>query len=302
MSTTNGTSTELDVLHRLTHLRQYTDRGRRAPHKPLLVLMALAKLEAQGTSELDWSSEVRERLGALLDEFGAGRSSPAYPFTRLRSDGVWHLSRDSIANDSLTDLNSGPVSGAFAPDIERALLLSPALRHRVARTLVAQQFPDTLATDILLAVGLEPDEVLHAHAEIAPAVERRRRPGWRESIIEAWDRQCAFCSFDGSLGGAAVGIEAAHVRWFTFEGPDEQDNGLALCALHHRLFDRGVLGLSDPETVIVSTAFSARTDAGRATYDLHGRRLRPRPGTALPHVEHVGWHTAEVFRGPALSA
>jgi putative restriction endonuclease len=291
-----------DVLHRLTHLRQYTESGRRAPHKPLLVLLALAKLESHGTSSLDWSSEVRDRLGALLDEFGTSKSSPAYPFTRLRSDRVWQLSREGIANDNLADLNSAPVAGSFTPDVERALRDSPSLRHRVAHTLITQQFPDTLSTDILLAVGLPPERVLHERAEIPAVLERRRHPGWRDMIIEAWDRQCAFCCFDGSLRGAAVGIDAAHVRWFTFDGPDDRDNGLALCALHHRLFDRGALGLSDPETVIVSTTFSARTQAGRATYDLHGLRLRPRPGTPLPHVDHVTWHTREVFKGPALSA
>jgi hypothetical protein len=34
-----------------------------------------------------------------------------------------------------------------------------------------------------------------------------------------------------------VGIEAAHVRWFAFDRPDALDNGLALCALDHKLFD-----------------------------------------------------------------
>jgi hypothetical protein len=31
--------------------------------------------------------------------------------------------------------------------------------------------------------------------------------------------------------GVGAGIDAAHVRWFTFDGPDELDNGLALCVL-----------------------------------------------------------------------
>ena len=57
-------------------------------------------------------------------------------------------------------------------------------------------------------------------------------PCWR-----AWDRQCAFCGYDGQITGASVAIEAAHVRWFAFNGPDALDDGLALCALHHKLFD-----------------------------------------------------------------
>ncbi len=50
---------------------------------------------------------------------------------------------------------------------------------------------------------------------------------------------------------------------------------------HHRLFDRGMLGLDDDLAVVVSQRFSARTPQGRALYDPHGRRLQPRPGTPL---------------------
>jgi hypothetical protein len=67
-----------------------------------------------------------------------------------------------------------------------------------------------------------------------------------------------------------MGIDAAHVRWFAFDGPDTLDNGLALCVLHHKLFDLGVLGLDPKLRVQVSAALSARTPAGRAVYDLHG--------------------------------
>jgi putative restriction endonuclease len=34
-----------------------------------------------------------------------------------------------------------------------------------------------------------------------------------------------------------VGVEAAHVRWCTFDGSDALDNGVALRRCHHKLFD-----------------------------------------------------------------
>ena len=117
-----------------------------------------------------------------------------------------------------------------------------------------------------------------------------------------WDRQCAFCGFDGQLSGATVGIDAAHVRWFNLDGPDEPDNGLALCVLHHKLFDRGVLGLDLKLCIRVSTTYSARTQAGRAVYDLHGSTLRARPGTAMPAADHLRWHHRWVFKGQPLAA
>ena len=292
------------VVNALTALRQYQGDGRRAPHKPLLVLLALGQLNATGSSALKWSA-VEERLGALLAEFGTatmtGPSAAAYPFTRLRSDGVWQLSRD-VPNDIVGPLNSEPIEGHFSPEIEAELRRSPATLNAVARALVESQFPLTIAPDVLSAVGLDPDVVFSTAATMTVLDARKRDVNWRRQIVAAWDRSCAFCGFDGALGGAPVGIEAAHIRWFNFEGPDELDNGLALCSLHHKLLDRGAIGLRDPGTVIVSSSFSAVGAAGRAVYELHGRELRPRPGTVLPAPEYVMWHHAEVFKGDPLTA
>ena len=294
-----------NVLQRLTALRQYQGDGRRAPHKPLLVLLALGQLSTVGSSLMSWSV-VEDRLGALLAEFGtsstSGASSAAYPFTRLRSDGVWQLTRD-VPNDSVGSLKSELIEGRFPPDIETELLHSPETVNAVARALVESQFPLTIASDVLIAVGLEPDAVFASPAATSESIARRKRDAnWRRAIVAAWDRSCAFCGYDGALAGAPVGIEAAHIRWFNFDGPDEIDNGLALCSLHHKLLDRGAIGLRDPGTVVISQAFSAVGDVGRAVYELHGRELRPRPGTVLPALDYVIWHRQEVFKGDPLAA
>lgn len=42
------------ALERLTSLRQYQHQGKRVPHKPLLVLLALGQLEATGSSAVTW--------------------------------------------------------------------------------------------------------------------------------------------------------------------------------------------------------------------------------------------------------
>jgi putative restriction endonuclease len=292
------------AFEQLTSLRQFQGDGRRAPHKPLLVLLALGQLQATGSSSLPWSV-VEDRLGALLDEFGtsakSGSAMAAYPFTRLRSDLVWQLTRE-VPNDSVGPLNSGPIEGHFTSEIETELLRSPEVFNAVARSLVENQFPLTMAADVLSAVGLDPDSVFATAPTLITVEIRKRDANWRRKIVAAWDRSCAFCGFDGALGGAPVGIEAAHIRWFNFDGPDDLDNGLALCSLHHKLLDRGALGLRDPGTVEVSKSFSAVGEVGRAVYDLHGKELKARPGTALPAEAHVLWHRREVFKEEPLSA
>lgn len=179
--------------------------------------------------------------------------------------------------------------------------------YATVRALVEAEFPPTITGDVLTAVGLDPDEIYGHPAAMSDRVAtaeviRRRSGGWPAQILEAWDRQCAFCGYDGQLGTGSVGLEAAHVRWFNFDGPDALDNGLALCSLHHKLFDRGALGLTDAHQIRVSSSFTARTDAGRRIYDLADQPLRPRPGTPLPASEHLQWHPTQVFKGSQLAA
>ena len=301
----SATMRQVDVLERMSQLRQYQQDGKRAPHKPLLVLLALGNLVSNGSSRVPWS-QAEQRLADLINDFGppsrtARPQSAAYPFTRLRSDDVWVLDHD-VPMDAVRPLHEMQVTGRLAENVEAALSDDSALLVAVARALVERQFPPSLAPDVLTAAGLDPEVVLGG-ADARDLKQRRLRSSrWVAEILEAWDRRCAFCGYDGQLGSALVGIEAAHVRWFNLGGPDEVDNGMALCSLHHKLFDRGVLGLTADHAVKVSTAYSARADAGRLIYDLHGVALDPRPGTNPPAGEHIDWHDRQVFKEQALTS
>lgn len=292
------------AIQRLLSVRQYRGNGSRAPHKPLLILLALGRLSQQGTSQITWSEAERD-LASLLNQFGRpsetkGASAVAYPFTRLRSDGFWTLSRD-VPNDSVRALRQEPITGGLTPDLEAQLASSPEVLFDAAVRVAMQQFPVSMLGDVLQAVGLDGDPGVLRPMTIENVAVRKRRSSWRGEILQAWDNACAFCGYDGMAGVGPVGLEAAHVRWFNFGGPDDADNGLALCSLHHKLLDRGVLGFSEQDKVVVSEKFTARNEAGRKVYDLHGRTLRPRPGTALPNADHVAWHSEEVFLRPAIA-
>lgn len=293
-----------EVLAALSSLRQHQRQGQRSPHKPLLVLFALGRLAATDSSAVEWPAAA-PKLADLIRDYGPPSSAApaqraAYPFTRLRSDGIWTLDHD-VPMDRVQPLAAGEVVGRLTPDLEDALR-DPEIAAAAARHLIDAEFPPTIAPDVLMAVGLDPDTVLSATGPGTP-LPRRRRRSWSVAVLTAWNRQCAFCGFDGQLGAATVGVEAAHVRWFTFDGPDEPDNGLALCSLHHKLFDHGALGLTLDEglRVIVSANFTSRTPTGQSVYELRHRRLRPRPGTAPPAAAHIAWHTRQVFKGPALT-
>jgi putative restriction endonuclease len=106
------------------------------------------------------------------------------------------------------------------------------------------------------------------------------------------------CGFAGALGHYPVAIEAAHARWHSQQGPDEVANALALFALHHALFDLGVLGITEDRRIRVSSLYVARNEAGQAVDALAGKpllTLRPRQPTI--DVVYISWHHRQVFKG-----
>jgi putative restriction endonuclease len=265
----------------------------------LLILLALSKFASTGSSELSWDSEVEVQLGDLLADFGigkAGSQGAAYPFTRLRGDKFWELSRD-VPNDSVSSIQSAPISGKFSPELEAELKKNTNLVFECARAVAEKQFPDSIIEDVLIATGFNPEAVLAAPApNFIAEMSRKRDSKWPSKILSAWDRACAFCGFDGKIGVASVGLEAAHIHWFNFGGPDSLDNGLALCALHHKLLDRGVIGFASTSELKISNIYSSVTESGKRVYDLHGYKLRLRIGTPELAESSVAWHQENVFR------
>jgi putative restriction endonuclease len=106
------------------------------------------------------------------------------------------------------------------------------------------------------------------------------------------------CDFGGALGRYPVGIEAAHVRWHSQAGPDEIANAMALCALHHALFDLGVLSITEDRRIRMSSLYVARTEAGKAVDAPAGKPLLiPRPRQPTVDVGYISWHHRHVFKG-----
>ncbi|WP_119730987.1 phosphorothioated DNA-binding restriction endonuclease [Thermomonospora amylolytica] len=294
----------MDWVERVLSIRQWTRGEERAPHKPLLLLYALGRYQREGAAPIRYSAAERE-LERLLREFGPPRrSSMAYPFHYLTGDDLlWQVETDDGPGSpgaSVGRLRSSGARGRLHPELAAALDADPGLVGRLARALLVANFPPSLHEDICAETGLEP-----ADAELPPEVVRRlpaRDPAFRPRVLEAYGFRCAFCDYDGLLRDLPVGLDAAHVRWRAYEGPDDPANGLSLCALHHRLFDRGVLGLTRDRTIVVSSAFEARSRvAAEMVWGLAGRPVRPPDDGAECDAAHIDWHAAQVFRGPAAT-
>ena len=284
----------MDWVQRVLSIRQHTHRGERAPHKPLLILLALGRFQRDGDRPIPLSA-AEEPLRRLLSEFGPPRStSPGHPFHHLTNDDkIWVVEPpDGVGSPgpALTGLRRPGVQGRLHPELVRALTVDPTLVGRLARALLEANFEPSLHDDICQEVGLDLEGV--GLPEPAEQLLPHRDPAFRVEVLEAYEFCCAFCGYEGWLNGRAVGLEAAHLRWRCYGGPDRIDNALCLCSLHHRLLDRGVLGVTADRTVTVSRKFVGRTSATLTlVHDLSGR--------PVPRADHIDWHTAQVFRSPA---
>jgi putative restriction endonuclease len=70
---------------------------------------------------------------------------------------------------------------------------------------------------------------------------------FRRDVLAAYGHQCAMCSVQLQL------IEAAHIIPVEHpDGTDEVRNGVALCVLHHRAYDRGLVGFDEQLNVKIN--------------------------------------------------
>ena len=293
----------MDWIERIEQLRRWTRNGERAPHKPLLLLYALGRYQADGGAPVRFS-EAEGQLNDLLTEFGPPRkTSPGYPFHHLTSDGLWVVSTADgrpSPGPNLGDLRTSGAAGSLSPDLIEALNSDSHLLAQLARLLLDSNFEPSLHADICALAGID----LEAAETTAPkpAAERKHRSAdFRREVLMAYEYQCAFCGYDGALGRVSAGLDAAHVKWWAMDGPDAIDNGVCLCSLHHKLFDMGVLGVTEDWRISVSGDFVGRS----ATARTHVLSLAGQPATppqalySHPKREYITWHQHQVFKHPA---
>lgn len=81
------------LLSAISEIKVWKKGNQRAPHKPLLLLLALSRVQ-HNQQRFVLFSQIEQDLTEMLIEFGPQRSShhPEEPFCRLRSDEIWELS------------------------------------------------------------------------------------------------------------------------------------------------------------------------------------------------------------------
>ena len=313
--------TAIEVLDAFENIRRAQRAGVYAPHKPLLILLALARVQ-HGEPRLVAFTDTDGPLKRLLSEFGPSSAAKSrhYPFWHLATDGggaLWELTgprellkRAAGATPSLTELRKHGVKGGFPAGIDDALRHVPGLVQAVASRVLEAHFPLTLHADIVASVGLDLDGPRELRDVSPPtghdkSTQRRRRDsGFRERVLRAYEYRCCVCGFDLRIGLTPAGLEAAHIQWHHVGGPDIEANGLSLCALHHKLFDLGAFTVEPSEHRVVFSQHAISGDRGMAgELRFHGRTIHPpQHADLLPAPEFLAWNLKNVFKAPARQA
>ncbi len=283
---------------RFDNLITWSSGDKRAPHKPLLVLLALGQW-ASGVKAVRFV-DAEPLLTDLLRRFGPAAKvyHSEYPFWRLQRDGLWEVVGDrpialgadgGATKKSLKDANA---AGRFPDDIQADLSAYPEAVSALALRLLDAHFPASLHEDILDAVGLD--------LEPPSAAGGRRDPNFRRRVLTAYEHRCAVCGLQLLLSGSSVALEAAHVKWHQAGGPGTVPNGICLCVLHHKLFDRGAFTVTPPRTVLISDEISGLAGLKEHLLTFHGKQLHsPIHLDDTPAAAFLLWHRREVFRGEA---
>lgn len=115
---------------------------------------------------------------------------------------------------------------------------------------------------------------------------------FRNSILELFGHRCLLCDVDSDFL-----LEAAHIKPFSKDISSAGDfaNGLALCTIHHSLFDRGLFSIKNGSIIPSKMLISAQSDFLNEQYN----KLSSISQVTLPKGEksekYLNWHYNEVF-------
>jgi putative restriction endonuclease len=154
--------TRKDVAKRVEVIKTWKRDDERAPHKPLLLLLALSRI-VQGLPRLVPFEEIEEPLARLLDTFGPPRQSfhPEYPFWRLQRDGLWEVPggealkiRQGNTDPLKSELIKHHSVGGFPEAIFEVFCRDRGFLHEVVTTILDIHFPENRHTELRKDLGL----------------------------------------------------------------------------------------------------------------------------------------------------
>ena len=195
---------------------------------------------------------------------------------------------------------NGEIVIAFRPEFVGAYVAQMEDLHRIGISDQESALLGRIAADPDAVTDEEIDQEADPSHRRTMVNVRRTARGYRFStrVLEAYKHRCAFCGVQLRL------LDAAHILPVAHPGSvDETENGVAVCTLHHRAYDNGLIAFDHNGQVHVSE--EAVTDLRAEGLDgglkefyagLFKQILspanpadKPKPATVRAANKHRGW-------------
>jgi putative restriction endonuclease len=303
-----------------THLNRAPGRvwtpatKKKAPHKPLL-LLALLDLFAQGHIQTNFI-ELTPDLSDLFTLYWSciiplrQKSSVAFPFFHLKSEGFWHLvpvpGKEQVLASTKSISTVGQLRditlGARLDNKLSALLQNESNRESLRAALITTHFSEEVRPALIEQGEVNAEAFDYslrlyekAHGKIGDKEEKYkpavRDQGFRRAIVNAYDHRCALCGIRMVTPDGHTVVDAAHIVSWSESHNDNITNGMALCRLCHWTFDEGMIGVRNDYTVITSPLLVRNTNVPGFLLNLADRPIIGPPERDLwPARESLAHH------------
>ena len=125
------------------------------------------------------------------------------------------------------------------------------------------------------------------------AFVKSRDQQFREKVLYVYGHRCAVCGVQAGL------VQGCHIVAVKEEGLDDVRNGIALCAIHHYAYDRGLIGINPDYTIRMNQRMVQELRAARLDGELDsfvrsarvGERIHlPADAGYYPHADKLRRH------------
>lgn len=178
---------------------------------------------------------------------------------------------------------------AFRPDFIGAYIQNLASLHSFGES--------DADLEVLEEVTDNPDEVndteiatvtVERQTAVVSVKKKIRDNSFKSRILTSYSNRCAFCGVQLKL------IDAAHIVPVQHEGTDETSNGIALCVLHHRAFDKNLVTFNSDYQIVynekqLNQLREIGLDSGADKFidDLRAVIHLPPTISDRPHVDYI---------------
>lgn len=137
-------------------------------------------------------------------------------------------------------------------DADFDAIILAGLRETLAPENAARLALESSIVPAILAAAFDPAGVADRRVEQLLINRKIRDANFRLEVCRAYEDRCAVTGLKIVNGGGRAEVQAAHVMSVAAGGPDVVQNGIALSATVHWLFDRYLISIDEDYRLLVS--------------------------------------------------